>query len=150
MPATEPVFVTSNSIDVVGRHETVSSYVPTILCDSADTVLLPHSIAVAKPVLSTVAILALLEVQVAVLLKVTLPSLNQRTQGQEFCSLANLRNDWIAGNYRDRLQGLGSRAQDRQWHLPYSSQVFSRNSGRAASHRRREASTGDVSNGTVA
>src|SRR5258708_24387964 len=73
VPAIEPVFVTSNSIDVVELQETVSRVVPTILCDSADRLLVPQETAVAVPVLLTVATCTLLEVQVAVLVRSVCP-----------------------------------------------------------------------------
>lgn len=73
VPATEPVFVTSSSIDVIEPHETVSRVVPTIFWDSAETVVVPHDTAVASPVLPTVATGVLLEDQVAMLVRSTSP-----------------------------------------------------------------------------
>ena len=70
VPSTEPVFVTSSSIDVIGPHETVSRVDPTIFWDSAETVVVPQDTAVADPVLLTVATGILLEDHVVAVLLV--------------------------------------------------------------------------------
>ncbi len=76
VPGTEPVFVTSSSIDVIGPHETVRRAVPTMLWDSAETVVVPQPTAAARPGglgLLNVAIPTLLDAHVALLVRSTCP-----------------------------------------------------------------------------